>query len=159
MLLQIQQFLIGHTLTVLPAGLPEYALTFILSAVTSLLPQQSGNSSMRECTYTYRGKTPSNSADTRLVLEFIPKRPWMTLGGLKIQSLQKMDRLFHPWCPVPVSGWRSAPCKNPPDIKKEKQQVCPAVLLLSITEESGKTRYLIPEKLYTHKYTQKFWEQ
>lgn len=39
---QIQPFLITHTYTfiVFRAVLPEYALTFILSAVTSLLPHQ-----------------------------------------------------------------------------------------------------------------------
>lgn len=44
---QIQPFLISHALTcahthsiVFQAVLPEYALTFILSAVTSLLPHQ-----------------------------------------------------------------------------------------------------------------------
>lgn len=90
MLSQIQRFLISHaekrthmhtyTFIVFRAVLPEYALTFILSAVTSLLPHQIvrkfKHTGMR--IHTHRGKTPSNSQETELVLEFSPKRPWMT---------------------------------------------------------------------------------
>lgn len=38
--------------------------------------------------------------------------PLSDVCGLKIQSLQKTDRLLHPWWPVPVSNWCSTHCKQ-----------------------------------------------
>ena len=93
---------------------PLFCLQWHLSYLTSAEIQAYGNARTHTHiththTHTHTGKTPRNSQEAELVLEFSPKTPLNDVRGLKIQSLQKMDRLAYPWWPVPVSHWCSAP--------------------------------------------------
>lgn len=114
------KLLITHTHThslFLERVLSEYTLTFILSAVTSLLPHQIVRKlkHMGMCTqtrtHTQREDTEKHTGDWTCP-GIQSQTPLSDVRGLKIQSLQKTDRLLHPWWPVPVSNWCSTHCKQ-----------------------------------------------